>query len=156
MKQILFSSAIALLLFSCEQKGTVGASDLVQNSNTANGTADKSTLPEIKFDVDSVSFGTIKMGDQFKYDFKFKNTGKGPLLISDASASCGCTVPSWPKQPIQAGDNSEIKVEFNPKGPGAVTKTITVTSNAEPSQKVLKIYGTVIENPNAKPNEASH
>lgn len=95
-------------------------------------------------------FGTIKEGEKVRHKFKFKNSGTKPLSIADAKASCGCTVPQWPKEPIAPGATSTIDVEFDSKGKvGSQTKTVTVTANTNPAQTILTISGEVIADPNA-------
>ena len=76
--------------------------------------------------------------------FEFKNTGKAPLVISGASSSCGCTVPSWPKEPIAPGATGKIQVSYDTQRVGAIAKTIMVTSNATDTPNVaLRIKGKV-------------
>jgi hypothetical protein len=90
------------------------------------------------------SFGTIAEGDIVTYNFRFVNTGKNPLIISNASASCGCTVPEKPEKPILTGDTGFIKVKFNSDHKvGPVNKNVTVSSNAEPAFPYLVIKGEV-------------
>ena len=94
----------------------------------------ESNLPKttMEFTETKHSFGTIKEGEKVKHAFKFKNTGSNPLIISDAIASCGCTVPSYPKEPIPPGGEGEIVVEFNSAGrPGQQQKNVIVHSNAQ-------------------------
>ncbi|NJL12937.1 MAG: DUF1573 domain-containing protein [Microscillaceae bacterium] len=96
-------------------------------------------FPELEY-----NFGQVEEGAIVKHSFKFKNTGKVPLLISDASASCGCTASDWPKEPVLPGKESEIKVEFNTQGkPGQQVKTITLTANTEPTTTILRLSGMV-------------
>ena len=105
---------------------------------------DNKNAPDFKFDVEEYNFSTIKQGDKVTYDFNFVNTGKDPLIISEAHGSCGCTVPSWPKEPIAKGQTAKIHVEFNSTGKmGAQDKTVTLTSNAKSGSKVLHLKGTV-------------
>ena len=81
---------------------------------------------------------------KLEYTFKFKNTGEGDLIISNARASCGCTIPYFPKEPIKPGESNEMKVRFNSKGKsGKQTKQITVFSNANPNKKIVTILGNV-------------
>lgn len=102
------------------------------------------TPTTIKFDNIKYDWGTVKQGDAMNHTFKFTNTGKSPLVISNAKASCGCTVPNWTKDPVAPGKTGEIKVKFDSSGKnGAVTKTITVTANTEPENTVLTITGKV-------------
>ena len=99
---------------------------------------------EIKFDEEEFNFGTIKQGEAATHEFKFVNTGKEPLIISNAQGSCGCTVPEWPKEPIQKGAKGTIKVTFNSAGKmGMQDKTVTITSNAKSSPKVIHMKGNV-------------
>jgi len=101
-------------------------------------------LPTFKFSVDSVDFGTITEGDVVDHVFSFVNEGDAPLIISSATASCGCTVPVWPKAPIAPGEQAEIKVQFNSRSkPGIQNKTVTVTANTYPKVTRLKIKANV-------------
>jgi len=100
--------------------------------------------PAIKFSKQVHDYGTIENGADGTCEFKFTNTGSEPLLISNCRASCGCTVPSWPKKPIQPGEASSIKVKYDTKRTGKIYKTVTITSNAvnEP-RKTVSIKGMV-------------
>ena len=95
--------------------------------------------------IDSVfNFGTINEGDKVERSFKFRNTGKNALVISNATASCGCTVPEKPEQPVKPGETGIIKVVFNSQGKeGHQEKTITVTANTFSSFPYLKLVGDV-------------
>jgi hypothetical protein len=99
--------------------------------------------PEITFENELHDYGTIKQGADGGCEFKFKNTGKEPLIISNAKGSCGCTVPTYPKEPIMKGQTGIIKVHYDTKRVGAFTKTVTITSNAKTDTKVLTIKGLV-------------
>lgn len=91
-------------------------------------------------------FGEVPEGPQVTHEFKFSNTGKEPLILSNVHASCGCTTPSWPKEPILPGKESTILVTYNTQGrPGPFTKSITITSNANESNKVIYIKGEVVK-----------
>ena len=90
-------------------------------------------------------YGTIKKGGDGNTEFKFTNKGEKPLVLSNVRSSCGCTVPSWPKEPIEPGKTGVIKVKYNTAGLGAFNKSITVTSNAVNSRVVLRIKGKVIQ-----------
>jgi len=90
------------------------------------------------------NFGTISEGEKVEYNFRFKNTGKKPLIITNASASCGCTVPEKPEKPVMPGETSFIKVVFNSKGKsGHQEKSIIVSSNVKPSFPDLVLSGEV-------------
>lgn len=99
--------------------------------------------PEIVFEKDVHDFGTIPYGGNGTYDFKFSNTGKSPLIITNARGSCGCTVPKWPKEPVAKGQSGSINVQYDTKRPGPFTKTVTISSNAKSPNKVLTIKGVV-------------
>ncbi|GAB2976394.1 hypothetical protein GCM10027049_09050 [Mucilaginibacter puniceus] len=101
--------------------------------------------PVMKFELESYDFGKVKAGDKVTYDFKFTNTGPSPLIISTATASCGCTVPEWPKEPIQPGQDGNIKVTFDSANKeGLQDKQITVTANTSPAQNVVHLVGEVL------------
>lgn len=99
----------------------------------------------INFKESAHSFGKIKQDSQGnKHIFKFTNTGTEPLIIENAVGSCGCTVPSYPKEPIAPGKTGQIEVEYSPgKQQGAQSKTVTVTANTEPKQTLLTISAEV-------------
>lgn len=101
------------------------------------------TFEETEFD-----FGTINAGEKVHHTYKFKNTGSEPLIISNAKGSCGCTVPSWPKEPIPVGGTGTIEVAFDSKGKkGSESKRVTITANTDPVQTFLTIKGEVIGAP---------
>jgi len=97
--------------------------------------------------IDSVyNFGNIKQGASVSFNFRFKNTGKKPLVITNASASCGCTVPEKPEKPILPGQESFIKVVFNSTGKhGYQDKNVTVSANVTPAFPLIKLTGEVEE-----------
>lgn len=100
--------------------------------------------PAMKFEAATFDFGAIGEGAMVTHVFKFANTGKTPLIIENAVASCGCTVPDWPRQPIAPGAAGEVKVEFSSRGKaGPQQKTITLTANTQPRETVLVLVGTV-------------
>jgi hypothetical protein len=111
--------------------------------------AQQSKGPVIKFNVVVHDYGTIYQGADGNCNFSFKNEGDEPLILSNVRSSCGCTVPSWPKDPILPGQTSSIKVTYDTKRLGTISKQITVSSNATEPSLVLNIKGNVI----AKPNE---
>ncbi len=99
---------------------------------------------EIQFEEESHDFGNVKEGTMATHEFKFKNIGKEPLVLSNVQASCGCTTPSWSKEPIAPGKTGTITATYNSNGrPGTISKSITVTSNAKSATKVLSIRGFV-------------
>lgn len=108
---------------------------------------DTKDIPEIYFENTTHDFGQIEYNGNGTCEFTFKNTGKEPLLLTNVKASCGCTTPTWPKEPIKRGKKGTIVVKYNTRITGAFTKTIRVYSNAKTNLVTLKITGTV-----AKPN----
>ena len=96
--------------------------------------------------IDSAyNFGKVTDGEKVQYSYRFKNTGSKPLVIVDASASCGCTVPQKPEKPIMPGEIGFIKIVFDSKGRvGSAHKTITVISNANPEFTPLILTGEVM------------
>ncbi len=99
--------------------------------------------PQIEFETEVVDYGTIEQGANGVREFKFTNKGKEPLIIKNARGSCGCTVPSWPKEPIQPGQDAVIKVKYDTQRIGPINKSVTVTTNAATPTKVLRIKGQV-------------
>ena len=101
--------------------------------------------PEITFEKEIVDMGTYMQydDDSSRAEFLFINTGKEPLIIEKCKGSCGCTVPEWPKEPIAPGETGTIKVNYDEKRVGPYTKSITITSNAKTSPKIIKIKGKI-------------
>jgi Protein of unknown function (DUF1573) len=140
-KSIFLISCTVLLLASCD----VRKKDKIATTNqpTQQLVIKDPTTVQI---IDSVyDFGKITEGDIVTYNFRFVNTGKKPLIISNATASCGCTVPEKPEEPIATGDTGVIKVKFNSDHKaGPANKNVTVSSNAEPAFPYLVIKGEVL------------
>ncbi|TKC03968.1 DUF1573 domain-containing protein [Pedobacter frigoris] len=149
MKKTLLLALAALTFASCQQNksseteaATTVASDSSSNVGAVAGAGDA----VIAFETANYNFGKITQGEKVSYSYKFTNTGKGPLIITNAEASCGCTVPEVPKEPIKPGEDGEIKVVFNSDGKiGLQDKVITVTSNAVPSVTALHLTGEIKE-----------
>ncbi len=141
MKKVIFtvcSVFVSTVFVLAQTTGKVG-----EKSATATP-AVVTSLAEMTFDTDVHDFGTIDYAGNGTYEFKFKNTGTEPLIISDAKGSCGCTVPTYPKNiPIKPGETQAIKVTYDTKRAGNFTKTVTINSNAKTPQKVITIKGIV-------------
>lgn len=102
--------------------------------------------PEFKFKEtnNSHNFGTVKEGPEIAYSFEFTNVGKQPILIQEASASCGCTTADWPKTPVLPGKSGKITVKYATSGRvGPIDRTVYIKSNASRLPIELKILGTV-------------
>ncbi len=135
MKKLVLSIfAIASLATASLAQSTPAAAPAPANPNAA----------DFKFEREVHDFGNIKEGVQAEYTFKFTNTGKEPLVITNVQASCGCTTPKWTKEPVKPGESGQVTAIYNSKGrPGTFNKAITITSNAKTAQKVLFIKGNV-------------
>ena len=131
---------LGTVLFSCDIRNSKHKGDVI----AANAEIFKDTT-SVQI-IDSVyNFGKVTDGEKVEYNFKFKNTGKNPLIISSAHASCGCTVPEKPEAPIAPGEIGFLKVVFDSKGRvGDVHKDIFVAANTYPSFPILKLLGEVV------------
>lgn len=144
-----FLLAFAVLAFASCQNNTKTAetADVDTTFAVAPRTADNGNAAILTFAESTFQFGTIKKGEVVTHNFKFTNTGREPLIIKDAIATCGCTVPEIPKEPIKPGESSEIKVVFNSAGKpvGPITKPVTVSSNAVNSPVQITLVGEIKE-----------
>lgn len=140
MRRLILIIVLGAVLFSCDIRNGSHKADMMAGNTP--GFKDSTTVQII----DSMyNFGKVTDGEKVEYNFKFKNTGIKPLIISSAHASCGCTVPEKPDAPIASGEIGFLKVVFDSKGRmGDVHKDIFVTSNAYPPFPVLKLTGEVV------------
>ncbi|MGB3946443.1 MAG: DUF1573 domain-containing protein [Bacteroidia bacterium] len=141
MKKTILS--IGLML--CVAMGASAQADAKPETTTPNPV--NPNAPKFKFETEVLDYGTIEHNADGNREFKFTNTGKEPLIISNAVGSCGCTTPNWPKEPIKPGATGVIKVKYATDRIGAFEKTITLTSNADTPTKVIKIKGVVKPDP---------
>jgi len=140
MKKLILGMFAVSALLACNQP----AKTTDQGAATTT-TANAANAPVMKFEFDSHDFGKIKQGDKVTYEFKFTNTGKSPLIITNAIATCGCTTPEWPHAPLQPGEGGNIKVTFNSAGKsGLQDKLITITANTNPAQSMVHLIGEVL------------
>ncbi len=117
---------------------------LAFNVQAQDGTPAKVGGPEISFESELHNYGVIQQHDNGECEFVFTNTGTEPLVISNARGSCGCTVPSWPREPIAPGASSAIKVKYDTKRIGAINRSVTIQSNAvNAPTKIIRIKGEV-------------
>ena len=144
MRNFFLSIACLVILAACNnQKAVESTADSIKTSEIA--APDTANAPAFKFEKEVYDFGKITDGDVVTYDFKFKNIGNSPLIISSATASCGCTVPEYPKEPVAPGAEGVIRVIFNSAGkPGMQNKVLSITSNTIPSLTELNILGMVM------------
>lgn len=133
MRKILFASVLALVLMSCNEEEKKITTDIVTEPTS------------MKFDEEAYEFGTISQGEKVYHSFKFTNTGENDLVISSAKGSCGCTVPTYPKEPISPGETGVIEVVFDSNGKkGSQHKKVFITANTDPSSNVIAIKGEVL------------
>lgn len=112
--------------------------------------------PKMVFEKETVDYGTIEQGSDPYRVFSFVNNGTEPLVISNARGSCGCTVPTYPKEPIMPGAAAEIKVRYDTNRVGPFTKRVTLTTNEGENTRVLTIKGVVqkkVEEPGLPENK---
>ena len=143
-KGILMIAAVGTLFFtSCKDD----ASSKVKAENveaSAERDAQVAAFAKLTFDESEFDFGNIVKGTPQEHVFKFTNTGEAPLVITNATSTCGCTVPTYPKnETIAPGESGEMLVKFNGSGQGQVTKTVTVTANTENGSEQVRIKAFV-------------
>jgi hypothetical protein len=155
--------AAALSLAACNrdkaaEAGTEGVNaGATVTNDTANPTVDNPNVvseneapnpnaPVMKFTESEFDFGDIKADSKVRHTFTFTNTGKSPLLIADATASCGCTTPSWTKEPVAPGAQGTMEVQFDSRGKnGIISKQVAVRANTQPSVTTIAIKGNVLD-----------
>jgi hypothetical protein len=119
--------------------------EAINNPSTASDpTAQPGEFPVMTFKNDYYDFGDIVEGQVVETTYEFTNTGKADLLINRCDATCGCTVPNWPKEPIKPGKSGKIKIEFNSSGKSGINnKIVTVVSNTKEGKAELKFRANV-------------
>lgn len=137
MKNLLLIAIIMVLGFSqVKAQSTTPA--------TAATTVVNPNAPKAKWDKTVSDFGEIEQGIPKEAEFKLTNDGKEPLLIQTAKAGCGCTNLKYSQEPVLPGKSTIIAATYNAAAMGPFTKSITVTTNADPNPVMLLIKGTVI------------
>ncbi|MDR1005448.1 MAG: DUF1573 domain-containing protein [Bacteroidales bacterium] len=135
MKRLVLTSLLAIaVVFGANAQSKQPAAQPVKTNGAQ---------AEIKFDKVEHDYGTIKKGGDGTCTFTYKNVGKTPLILDNARSSCGCTVPSWSKEPLMPGQSASITVKYNTNNVGPINKQVTVTSNAVNSKVTLHIKGKV-------------
>ena len=137
MKKCLTIAASLLFMTSAIYAHQANDNKLNENTNA----------PEITFAEKVHDYGTLFVGGDGNCEFEFTNTGKEPLILSSVRSSCGCTVPSWPREPILPGKKEVIKVKYDTKRLGPINKSVTVMSNAKNPTEVLRISGNIVKKP---------
>lgn len=147
MKKAIFAIMLGgLMMASCggNSTGSDVDVDLINNPKSAEGYDESAKMPVLTFDQDLHDFGRLSAGENISYSFHFRNTGDADLIISSCSATCGCTVASFPKERIAPGGEGYVTVSFNSSGKsGQQYQEVTVVSNAIPARTKLKITAQV-------------
>lgn len=132
------------MMTSCGGNGDDSLStNLVNNPKSAEQTSGKEAV--ITFDKMEHEFGKLLQGEVVTYSFHFTNTGNAPLLITQVKTSCGCTAGDFPREPIKPGQDGFIKATYDSKGHhGFQSRTLSVTSNTNPSTTVLRLKADVM------------
>ena len=141
-KKLLVLFSLVLLGWSCKTDDRRITQDMLHFPGSAN--ADEAAV--IQFESDSLNFGILSVGEKRVFKYPFVNAGKSALILSQVSASCGCTVPKeWPTEPVNPGGGGTITVEFDSRNnTGNVHKKIYVVSNGIPRMKTLVLAGNVM------------
>ncbi len=155
MKKLAYVFLIAAVS-ACQSESNSGeVSSRLAQDGTNDFVEEEIKSTTLSFNKMEHDFGIVRVGEDYTFKFIVTNTGKNPLIIEDAKASCGCTVPEKPEQPIAPGKSDEIVVTFSPKpGQGQTSKTVTITANTVPRITTLTIKANVLEkmgDENSKP-----
>ncbi len=147
MKYLLFTLSICCLL-ACKNEGSEQEQQKDPNlldTELIKVDDDSNEIAEITFENDRWKFGQIQQDETVEHMFKFTNTGTNPLIISNASGSCGCTIPNWPKEPIAAGESGEISVKFSAgTRQGKQSKVVKILANTQPNETLLYVEGEIL------------
>ncbi|GAB3825697.1 DUF1573 domain-containing protein [Pontibacter rugosus] len=162
MKKNLFLAAglaVALFATSCDSNNAGNDTVAVTNNTAAEAPAQTIENPNVvaenevvpaedaavmAFEQTEYDFGTIKQGETVDHTFEFTNTGKTPLIIENASATCGCTAPDWTRTPVAPGEKGFVAVKFNSTGKvGQQQPTVTIRANTQPNIVKVAMKGSV-------------
>lgn len=138
MKRVFILTGLSLLtLLSCNQRSNNGT-DLISNST------DSANAPVMSFEKPEYDFGSIKSGEKVSMVFRFKNTGKSDLVISETSVPCSCTKPTYSKEPVAPGEEGEIDVEFDSYNKtGYHNSKVNIIANTVPSTNIIGFKGNI-------------
>jgi len=154
---LLGMSLIAVFaLVSCEKDNASSHFSDAEKQQQAENVVDPETAPVLVFETPNYDFGNLPAAAKVEHYFKFSNTGKTPLVIKDAKATCGCTVPEFPKEPIAPGATDSIKIEYNAGAQqGSQRKTVTLTTNTAKGKEEVSFTATLPTSAAAAPAAAS-
>ncbi len=140
---LMVAAAAALSLTSCNESATAQIDEANLNA-AADRDAVEASYPVMTFDTPVYDFGTVSEGTVVEKEYTFTNTGDSDLIIVNASATCGCTVPTWTKEPVAPGETGSLLVKFDTSGkPDAQSKAVSITTNTKSGQEVITIKGFV-------------
>lgn len=123
---------------------TISKAEIVRDPVLNDAPVDTNIVARMEFDNVRHRYGEVEEGTIVTHTWAFKNSGKAPLVISNAKSTCGCTVPEWPKEPIPIGGTGEIFVKFDTKNKeNFQTKPIFITANTHPTETTLYLMGKV-------------
>ena len=158
-KILIFSLGAIFSVFACQSSSfnspeksvqeitsdsKISNASIIRNPASAEQPKDTVNVAKIEFEETTFDFGEVEEGEEVTDVYQFANTGKEPLLISNARSTCGCTVPDWPRNPIPPGGTGEIEVRFDTKNKKAKqTKPITITANTYPATTKVFLKGFV-------------
>ena len=155
-KKNLLIPIIAWSLWSCntdtnkevqENQSSEPVGTIIRNPISADGSIDTTMMAKISLEEERWTFDTITSGQVIEHTFNFTNSSSTPLLISNVSSSCGCTVPEWSKEAVDPGKSSSIQVRFDSdQRKGFQEKTIIITANTFPTKTKVYLQGYVLEN----------
>ena len=144
--KILFVLMLSLAFFSCKENATSKINTSNLESAKERDAAINLGSAIVEFDKTEYDFGELVEGEIAEGTFKITNKGKVDLIITSAKATCGCTVPEWPKDPIAPGASADLKFTFNSRGRvGKQSKSITLQTNSEKVTELIRIKGTVVK-----------
>ncbi|KRB57747.1 DUF1573 domain-containing protein [Flavobacterium sp. Root186] len=124
--------------------GLMSFSAIAPVKSLASETKITETASTIVWKAETIDVGEIPQGTPKAIVYEFKNTGKTAVVITQVQGSCGCTATDYTKEPILPGKSAKVTATYNAANKGAFTKTVTVTTSAETSPKILTLKGTVI------------
>lgn len=134
---------IILAVFSLLTVGMYGQANEKATDETEKPVPTSVQGPIMTLESLTVDYGDIKQGSEPLRTVAFTNTGTEPLVISNAKGSCGCTVPSWPREPIGPGESAVIEIRYDTKRLGGINKTVKLTTNDETGTYVLRVKGNI-------------
>ncbi len=145
MKKFLFVIFLSLVLASCHEKKDKISPDLIDIPESANSSNSKGNMPVMTFEKDVHDFGRLSEGEKISYSFKFTNTGKSDLVISQVTSGCGCTIADFPKDIIKPKQNGYITVTFSSSGKqGQQNQVVSIYANTQPSINYVTIRAQVV------------